>query len=268
MPRLSNGTAYRVTGRHDAPALTLIHGLGLCQDVWEHQVASLSSEFKIITFDLYGHGQSAAAPATPSLSVFAQQVADLLAACNVTRTGLVGFSLGGMIARRVAQDFPGLLSAMAILHSAHRRTPDAQRAIEARVMQAKIHGPAATVEDALGRWFTASFREANPDIMDRVRGWVLANDPDIYPQNYHVLAQGVAEIIQPDPPLDLPTLVISADEDFGNSPEMAHAIAAEIPGSETLILKGLRHMALTEDPAQTTDALSKFFKTHLPETSK
>ena len=46
----------------------------------------------------------------------------------------------------------------------------------------------------------------------------------------------------------VPALVMTGDEDFGNSPDMSRAIAAEIPRSELVVLQGLRHMALAEAP--------------------
>jgi pimeloyl-ACP methyl ester carboxylesterase len=85
-------------------------------------------------------------------------------------------------------------------------------------------------------------------MMDLVRSWVLANDPAVYPRLYRILAEGIDEIVSPDPPISRPALVITGDEDFGNGPEMSAAIAAEIFGAECLILKGLRHMALAEAP--------------------
>ena len=92
---------------------------------------------------------------------------------------------------------------------------------------------------------------------------MLANDIAIYHRNYRVLADGIDEIIGPTPAITAPTLVITGDEDFGNGPEMTQAIAKEISGAETLILRGLRHMALAEDPNAVTLPLIAFLENHL-----
>ncbi len=84
--------------------------------------------------------------------------------------------------------------------------------------------------------------------MDLTRQWILANQREVYVKLYRILAHGVNEIVAPTPPLTLPTLVLTGDEDHGNSPEMSIAIATEIPRARLVILKGLRHMALAEDP--------------------
>ena len=115
----------------------------------------------------------------------------------------------------------------------------------------------------MDRWFTQSYREGNPVIMDLVREWVLSNDITIYHRNYRVLADGIDEIVAPTPAIIAPTLVVTGDEDFGNGPEMTRAIANEIVGAETLILKGLRHMALAEDPDAINRPFIAFLERHL-----
>lgn len=266
--RLADGTEFDRFGPRDAPTVVLIHGLGLCREMWQWQAPRLAETYDVITYDLYGHGKSASPPDEPCLRLFSEQVERILDACALPRAAIVGFSLGGMIARRFAQDHPNRTSALVILHSPHQRTETARQAILNRVEQARTEGPGATVEAALERWFTGAYRKAHPEIMDLVRRWVLANDIVIYHRNYRVLADGIDEIIAPRPPITAPTLVITGDEDLGNGPEMARAIAAEIDGAETLILKGLRHMALAEDPDATTGPLLDFLDRKLSSRGK
>jgi pimeloyl-ACP methyl ester carboxylesterase len=248
MAQAPDGTYYEMAGPEGASVVVLIHGLGLNRDCWQWTIPALSDRYRVLSYDLFGHGKSVAPPNEPGLSLFSGQLAQLLDHCGIAQAAIAGFSLGGMIARRFAQDLPNRAAALIILHSPHRRTEAAQDAIVKRVEQARNEGPQATVEAALERWFTAPFRQANPDMMETVRGWVMANDKAVYHTIYRVLAEGIDEIVDPEPPITCPTLVITGDEDFGNGPEMTHAIAADISGAEALILPGLRHMALAEDP--------------------
>ena len=227
----ADGTAYALHGPESGAPVVLIHGLGLNRQCWQWTLPSLTDRYRVLTYDLYGHGDSPPPPETPSLALFSRQLQGLLDHCELARAAIVGFSLGGMIARRIAQDLPDRVSALAILHSPHRRTSEAQAAIVARVEQARTSGPASTVEAALKRWFTDAYRDANPQTMDLVRGWVTANDIAVYHRVYRVLADGVAEIVAPQPPLSCSALVMTGDEDYGNGPEMTRAIAAEIAGA-------------------------------------
>ena len=242
-----HGTAYESFGSGPR-VIALVHGLGLNRHSWQRQVAALSRTHRVITFDLHGHGDSSVPPITPSLTVFSEQLVELLDHLGIARASVFGFSLGGMIARRFAMDHADRLEALGILHSAHARDQAAHDAIQARVVQAAKDGPAATVEAALSRWFTNSFRLSHPQMMDEVQRWILANRKDVYAPIYQVLVDGVTELVAPNPPIAAPTLVMTGEEDYGNSPAMSRAIAAEIAGSELVILPGLRHMALAEAP--------------------
>ena len=243
-----DGTRHESVGTGERTVI-LVHGLGLTRAMWQWQTVALAARYRVITYDLFGHGDSVAAPQKPSLAVFSQQLLNLIDELGLDRVAVLGFSLGGMIARRFAMDAPGRLWALGILHSAHRRERAAQEAIQARVIQSRTDGPQGTVEAALSRWLSDDFRAQNLDIVDFVRRSVLANKKELYPDNYQVLVDGVEELIAPDPPIMCPTLVLTGDEDFGNSPAMAHAIAAEIPKVRTVILNGLRHLAMIEAPA-------------------
>lgn len=252
-----DGTRYELYD-NDRPVVVLIHGLGLSRHMWQWQVGELNKYYTVLAYDLTGSGDSAPPGDTPSLTLFSTQLQTLLDELQIKQAAVFGFSLGGMISRRFAMDHPSRLWALGILHSAYKREKAAHQAIQKRVYQAQREGPQATVEAALQRWFTEEFRIGNSDVMDFVRRSILANNKDIYPQIYQVLVDGVNELVKPDPAINCPTLVVTADEDYGNSVDMAHAIAAEIPGAETVILPGLRHMAMVQAPEQFNQILVQF----------
>lgn len=166
------GTSYAIAGPKGAPVVVLVHGLGLNRKVWQWMVPVLSRRFRVVTYDLIGHGQSAPPDRRPVLADLSRQLAMLLDHLFVDRAAIVGFSLGGMVARRFAQDFPERAQALGILHSPHRRTAEAQAAILARVEQARQSGPTATVAAALLRWYSDACRASRPDLMDLTRSWV------------------------------------------------------------------------------------------------
>jgi pimeloyl-ACP methyl ester carboxylesterase len=213
-----------------------------------------------LTYDLYGHGESAAPPRTPSVTLFSEQLIGLMDELAIDQCTLVGFSLGGMINRRVAIDHPERVRALAILNSPHDRGDEAQARAERQAMDAAAGGPGATLEAAIERWFTPEFRNNHSDYIDRVRGWVLANDPDIYALCRQVLAFGVVELIRPEPPITHPTLVITCEHDSGSTPAMSQAIASEIDGAGVIIVPNLKHMGLTENPSFFITALSEFLE--------
>ena len=240
------GTAYRIEG--SGPDLVLIHGLGMNQAMWQWQAPVLAERFRVITYDLLGHGESPAPPDPMSLGTLAEQLEELAQSLGLAHFAIAGFSLGGMIARRFALDHAERVTALAILHSAHDRTEAEREAIRVRVRQAAVEGPQATVGPALERWFSASYRASHPAIMDLIRDWLLSNDRAVYPRIYSVLAEADEELVSGLTKITCPTLVMTGAEDHGNSAEMHQRLAEALPSSRLVILPGLRHMALAEDP--------------------
>jgi len=209
---------------------------------------ALRGDWRVVRHDLYGHGESGPAPEDATLSTYAAQVVELMDMLGIARAAVVGFSIGGMIGQRLALDRPDRLSALAILNAPHDRGPEAQAVVEARAARVRDEGPMATLPAALERWFTPGYRAARPEVMDRVRDWRARVEPGSYARAAWVLAAGVRELVAPDRPVAVPTLVMTCEDDSGSTPEMSRAIARGIPGAEVRILPGLRHLGLMEEP--------------------
>ncbi len=265
--RTNSGTSYEVLGDVDAPAIVFVHGLGLSLKTWNNIAPYFSSDYRVILYDLSGHGESDASLQPQTLTLFSEQLADLLDELNVAQAAIIGFSLGGMINRRFALDHPGRTGALAILNSPHERDQEAQRLVEERAVQTSTGGIEATIDETLKRWFTPSFIEENPDVVSEVRSGVLSNDLNSYTQCRRVLASGVIELIRPSPSISVPTLVMTCENDSGSTPAMANAIGEEIEGAEVVIVPTLKHLGLLEKPKVFIDSLTVFLDRHWPNLS-
>lgn len=252
------GTAYDIVGPETAPVITLVHGIGVKRQLWEEFVLRFSRHYRVLTYDLLGHGESARPNSKLSLSSFADQLNELLDELEIERSVIVGFSLGGMINRRFAMDYPEKSSALVIMNSPHRRSEAEQLKVENRARHTELGGPAANIDESMVRWFTPDFLRRSHSWTDKVRQWILANDPVTYAESRQVLAEGILELIEPGPGLDLPVLVITCEHDSGSNPQMAAGIAADIPGAQCLVIPGLRHLGMLEDAGSFLDPIETF----------
>lgn len=254
-------TAYDVFGT--GPAVILVHGLGLNQQMWRWQRDALAQNFKVIQYDLLGHGDSDKPSGPYLMEHMVAQIDALMNELGINQAALVGFSLGGLIVRAFALAHPKKTNALVILNSAHARTDAQREAILERVQQAQDFGPTATIEAALIRWFSDDFAHNNPDVLDQVRTWVTQNDRAVYPAIYRLLAEGDIGLEDSITAIECPTLIMTGEEDFGNSPEMALQMAAVMPNARATVLPRLRHMALAENPDMVNLALTEFLQQHL-----
>ena len=256
----SNGSAYELSGPADAPVVVLVHGLGLNRLIWRDYVSRLRQRYRVLSYDLYGHGDSVSPPREASLTLFSEQLLGLLDELGIETCSIVGFSLGGMINRRFAIDHPARLRALIILNSPHERDAQAQSLAERQALDSAAGGPGATLDAAIQRWFTPAFISAHPEYIDQVRAWVLANDAEDYARCRRVLAFGVVELIRPQPPIAHPALVITCENDSGSTPAMSQAIAGEINRAQVIIVPELRHMGLVENPSFFITAIAEFLE--------
>lgn len=253
------GTAYDLTGPDTAPVVVLIHGLGLDRNcTWAGIAPILARRFRVLSYDLCGHGETALPRQPVDLRLLSEQVIGLMDELDIDAAALVGFSLGGMINRRCAMDHPGRVSALAILNSPHERGDAQQKLVEERARETGAGGPAANIDVTLARWFTEGFRRDHADIVGQIRDVVLANHHGNYAAHRQVLASGVIELIRPDPPITHPALVMTCEHDSGSTPAMSHAIAEEIPGAETVVVPALQHLGLIEQPRVFADSVEDF----------
>ncbi len=68
-----DGTSYEWHG-DSGPVVALIHGFGLNRAMWQWQLPALTEKHRVLTYDLYGHGDSPAAESKPDLSLFSTQL--------------------------------------------------------------------------------------------------------------------------------------------------------------------------------------------------
>ena len=257
-----DGTAFDLHGLEDAPVIALIHGLGLCRHLWRDHLPQLASRYRIINYDLYGHGESAPPPTKASLTVYAQQLADLLDHLKIDNASVVGFSIGGMINRRFAMDFPQKLNALAILNSPHDRGEELQKQVEARAQKVREQGALSTMDDALKRWFTPDYLQGGEGA-GLVREWRLLAEPESYAQAAWVLANGVRELIAPKESISVPTFIVTCENDTGSTPKMSSQIASEIENAELVIIPQLQHLGLMEDPSAFVTPVMEFLERKL-----
>lgn len=103
----------------DGPAtIVLTHGLAAGEPIWAAQVAALAPSWRVLTWDLRGHGRSAPDPRPCTPGDLAADLAAVLDAAGIARAVVLGHSAGGVIALRLALDRPERVAGLVLVGTA------------------------------------------------------------------------------------------------------------------------------------------------------
>ncbi|NNE21612.1 MAG: alpha/beta fold hydrolase [Rhizobiales bacterium] len=238
----------------------LIHGVGSALDAWDGVIAAMRPDRRYIRFDLRGHGRSAHTPGPYSLNDFVEDTIALLDHLDIAKADLVGFSLGGLIAQAIALDHPHRLNRLALISTIAGRTQDERETVRKRAETLKSEGAVTHLSVAVDRWFTDEFRKAHPDVLEARRKRSLENNPECYAAAYEVLAGN--DLAGRLSEINVPTLVITGENDIGSNPRMARLIHDRIDGSELHILPLVKHAVLLESPVKIASLLENFLSSN------
>ena len=245
---------YRIDGSGEP--LVCIHGVGSYLEAWSGVVERLKDRFTILTFDLRGHGHSTRVKGRYEIDDFVNEALALADKVGFSTFNLAGFSLGGLIAQRLALTHLHRLRKLVLLSTVAGRTPEERTRVLERLAALRAGTPADHHNASLSRWLTEDFQDRNPEIIARLRQRDAENDPDCYAAAYRVLAEtdfgGFLDQIR------CPTLIATGEEDVGSSPRMACYMHERIPDSELKILPGLRHSILIEAPETVASVMQSF----------
>lgn len=251
-----SGTRYWRVGR-GAPVV-LIHGVGLDATMWQAQVEALAEHYDVIAYDMLGHGESALPTEDATLDDYADQLLALLDELDLPAATVVGFSMGGLVARAFALRYPSRLNAMVVLSSVFDRNDQQRAGALRRLDETRKQGPTANVDGALERWFSPSFRDAHPECIAAVHHRVTSNHPEGYYRSYALFVTQDNFGLDRLSSIRVPVLIATGELDPGSTPNMASALAEHLPNANVHILRGQRHMAPVEAASEVNALLSRF----------
>lgn len=234
--------------------VVMLHGVGLDHTMW-HRVAEplRDAGHRVHTPDLLGHGGAPDADDDTALTDLAEPVATRLDSLTGP-VHLVGFSLGALVATRVALDRPDDVASLTLVSGVADRSPEERAAVTRRLSAARAD-LTATFDAAIDRWFSAEWRRTEPNLPTATRAVLAANRPASYLACYAVFAQADAELWPDLPNVTPPVLAITGADDPGSTPRMSAVLAARVRRGRSATVPGARHLLPLERPGTVASAV-------------
>lgn len=240
------------------PAVLLLHGYPFNRSMWREQADALKANYRVITPDLRGLGESSATQEPATMDKMAEDVAALLDELQVERAVLGGLSMGGYVAFAFYSRFQTRVRALILADT--RPQADTDEAKRDRLSQAqKIlkEGMESIADDFMKKVLTPATLYQRPEITERVRAMIVTTKP----QGAASALRGMAaRRDQTDllPEIAAPTLIIVGNEDRLTPPRDAELMHKEVRGSRLEIIEGASHLSNLEQPEKFNRAVKDF----------
>jgi len=252
-------THVAVDGPPGAPAIILLHSLGTNLHVWDAQVDALARGFRVVRFDLRGHGLTEAGAGPCTIEDLAADALAVLDTLGIATAHVGGVSIGGMIAQAVAARAPARVTSLILCGTALAIPPPEMWRTRAATVRAE--GIAAIADATLARWVAPAYL-ASPAGRG-LRAMLLRTQREDYAAAAEALA--VADLSRTTPGLRVPALVIVGELDPGTPVASAEAVRDAIPGAQLVVIPGAAHLPLLDHPDAVSSAIRAFLTPHDPE---
>jgi 3-oxoadipate enol-lactonase len=249
---------YEITG-HGQP-LVFIHGLGLSSREWERQVAFFSEHYRVITFDVRGHGRSGKPSDPYSIELFAADTAELIQTLAPVPAHVVGHSMGGMIAFQLAVDMPELIRSMVIVNSGPEfvvRTLMQRLEILRRLTMIRVLGMRKYGEYLSKRLFP---KHEQKELRTLLASWLAENDQQAYLNSFSALQGWSVEECLSD--IRCPTLVVAADQDY-TPISYKEEYVSKMPNAGLAVIADSRHATPLDQPDRFNAVLAEFLSRYV-----
>jgi pimeloyl-ACP methyl ester carboxylesterase len=97
--------------------IVLLHGYLESLEIWEDLSIELSKKYRIISFDIPGHGDSEVISEFHSMKALSNIISKSLQKLNVDKCFMIGHSMGGYLSLMFHKLYPELLSGFCLFHS-------------------------------------------------------------------------------------------------------------------------------------------------------
>jgi 3-oxoadipate enol-lactonase len=234
----------------------LLHPLGVDRTFWAG-VPGLDG-MEVLTYDFPGHGETPVPDGPYTVEDLTEQAAALVTGAGAGPVDVVGVSLGGLVAQRLAAVRPDLVRRLVVVDAVVVYPPALRQQWRDRAATTPEQGLEPLVGPTLALWFTAGLLAEGGPVVERVRSTFLGGDP----LGYAYACRALEEVDLTDVVgrITAPTLVVCGEDDAPPFTAAARELAETLPDARLVWLSPARHAGVLEQPEQFAAALAAFLR--------
>ncbi len=244
---------YRIDGEAGAAPLLLSNSLGTSLDMWEPQMSTLASRFRVVRYDGRGHGQSEVTPAPYAIDQLAQDALALLDMLAIPHAHFCGLSMGGMVGMWIGINAPARIDRLVLANTAAKI--GTAEMWDTRIDAVRKGGTASIASAVFARWFTPSLLEQPTPVIAQLRTTFERTPAEGYVASCAAIRD--ADLRHGLPRIHAPTLVIAGTDDLATPADDGRFAADHIVKARYVELPAA-HLSNIQAAPAFTQALVQF----------
>lgn len=256
---LTHDTSIDYDVHGDGPFLLLINGLGFGRWAWFKQVPTLSRHFRTITFDIRGEQNL-----SRGVADLCAEVVALLDHLGVEKAHVLGTSLGGFVAQKLALERPDLVDRLVLVCTSYGAREPQPMSFQAlgKMLGGGSLNPERAARQGLEGATSDSYRAEQPEEFDLILRWRLADSSSLSDYYQQMMAGTRFDAAFAVRNITSPTLVIHGTEDRYVPVANAAALAEAIPDATLRVIDGAGHLVFIEQAKEVNEEIVSFLKPH------
>ena len=250
--------SYTDEGPDNSPVIILIHGFPLNKSMWNKQIDMLIETYRVIAYDVRGHGNSTAGTADFSIELFVDDLLGLMDALKIDRAILCGLSMGGYIALNAVENFPKRFDALILCDT--NCIADKPEAIRKRLMainSIRENGLEQYSEESLKVLFAPESFVTSKEKIALVKEMIMKTPLETLSRTLLALTRR-KETCTKLTDIQIPVLIVVGKEDQITPPDAALQMQKKIKRATLNILEYAGHLSNIENSHEFNSQLIKF----------
>jgi len=250
--------SYTDEGPDNAHVIILIHGFPFNKSMWNKQVDMLIENYRVIAYDVRGHGNSTAGTDNFSIELFVDDLLGLMDALKIDRAMLCGLSMGGYIALNAIENFPKRFGALILCDTnCIADTPEAREKRMKTIESIQEKGLEQYANESLKNLFAPESFVTNKEKIEVVKEMIMETSVQSLSGTLYALSRR-KETCTNLANIRIPVLILVGKEDKITPPDAARQMQKSIKGSILKIIEHAGHLSNIENSYDFNGQLIKF----------
>ena len=250
--------SYNDSGTDNAETIIFLHGFPLNKSIWDRQADALKNKYRVIAYDIRGHGNSEAGIDEFFIELFVNDLVQLMNALKIDKAVLCGLSMGGYIALSAIEKYPHRFEALVLSDTqCMADTPEAKEKRLKTIGHIKEKGVENYADESLKMLFAPESFITNKEEIISVKEMIINTSKQSLFNTLIALSER-KETCSSLQDIEVPVLIMAGKEDKITPPDVARMMHEKIQNSALNIIEHAGHLANMENPDEFNYQLEHF----------